>query len=77
MYIKERFLKVILRRAPKGLERLARDAVHTAMRGYTGVCVGPIHNIIVLAFRSFTESLLEVVMPSCLIASRGGSKRVS
>lgn len=26
--------------------RLARDAVHTAMRGYTGVCVGPIHNII-------------------------------
>jgi 6-phosphofructokinase 1 len=35
--------------------RLARDAVHTAMRGYTGVCVGPIHNII-------------VVMPSSLIA---------
>jgi len=28
--------------------RLARDAVHTAMRGYTGVCVGPIHNIIVI-----------------------------
>merc|ERR1740129_2184565 len=26
--------------------RLARDAVHTAMRGYTGVCIGPIHNII-------------------------------
>ena len=41
--------------------RLARDAVHTAMRGYTGVCVGPIHNII-------------VVMPSNLIASR--KKRV-
>jgi len=42
--------------------RLARDAVHTAMRGYTGVCVGPIHNII-------------VVMPSNLIASR--KKRIS
>jgi len=42
--------------------RLARDAVHTAMRGYTGVCVGPIHNII-------------VVMPSDLIAS--GKRRVS
>jgi len=42
--------------------RLARDAVHTAMRGYTGVCVGPIHNII-------------VVMPSQLIAS--GKRRVS
>eukprot|EP00928_Gymnodinium_smaydae_P087196 TRINITY_DN71503_c0_g1_i1.p1 TRINITY_DN71503_c0_g1~~TRINITY_DN71503_c0_g1_i1.p1 ORF type:complete len:474 (+),score=103.57 TRINITY_DN71503_c0_g1_i1:202-1422(+) len=26
--------------------RLANDAVHTAMRGYTGVCVGAIHNII-------------------------------
>merc|ERR1719277_1608055 len=37
--------------------RLARDAVHTAMRGYTGVCVGPIHNII-------------VVMPSHLIAGK-------
>jgi len=36
--------------------RLARDAVHTAMRGYSGVCVGPIHNII-------------VVMPSHLIAA--------
>ncbi|CAE7369386.1 PFK5 [Symbiodinium sp. CCMP2456] len=42
--------------------RLARDAVHTAMRGYTGVCVGPIHNII-------------VVMPSNLIASR--KKKIS
>jgi len=28
--------------------RLSRDAVHTAMRGYTGVCVGPIHNIIII-----------------------------
>merc|ERR1711908_193348 len=28
--------------------RLARDAVHTAMRGYTGVCVGPINNVIVI-----------------------------
>jgi 6-phosphofructokinase 1 len=28
--------------------RLARDAVHTGMRGYTGVCVGPVHNIISL-----------------------------
>merc|ERR1711956_45799 len=42
--------------------RLARDAVHTAMRGYTGVCVGPIHNII-------------TIMPSELIA--GGKKKVS
>lgn len=42
--------------------RLARDAVHTAMRGYTGVCVGPIHNII-------------VVMPSKLIAQ--GKRNVS
>jgi len=41
--------------------RLARDAVHTAMRGYTGVCVGALHNII-------------VIMPSSLIA--GGKKRV-
>eukprot|EP00405_Crypthecodinium_cohnii_P018268 CAMPEP_0206447256 /NCGR_PEP_ID=MMETSP0324_2-20121206/16669_1 /ASSEMBLY_ACC=CAM_ASM_000836 /TAXON_ID=2866 /ORGANISM="Crypthecodinium cohnii, Strain Seligo" /LENGTH=475 /DNA_ID=CAMNT_0053915975 /DNA_START=105 /DNA_END=1532 /DNA_ORIENTATION=+ len=42
--------------------RLARDAVHTAMRGYTGVVVGPIHNII-------------VVMPSHLVAA--GKRRVS
>jgi len=28
--------------------RLANNAVHTAMRGYTGVCVGAIHNIIVI-----------------------------
>lgn len=28
--------------------RLANDAVHTAMRGYTGVCVGAMHNIICL-----------------------------
>mmetsp|Transcript_117061 Transcript_117061/g.342887 ORF Transcript_117061/g.342887 Transcript_117061/m.342887 type:complete len:489 (-) Transcript_117061:147-1613(-) len=41
--------------------RLARDAVHTAMRGYTGVCVGPIHNII-------------VIMPSELVAS--GKRKV-
>merc|ERR1712107_879703 len=41
--------------------RLARDAVHSAMRGYTGVCVGPIHNIIVM-------------MPSRLIAS--GKRKV-
>lgn len=41
--------------------RLARDAVHTAMRGYTGVCVGSLHNII-------------VIMPSHLIA--GKKKRV-
>merc|ERR1712014_408039 len=39
--------------------RLARDAVHTAMRGYTGVCVGAMHNVI-------------VIMPSKLIA---GQKR--
>ncbi|CAK9049876.1 unnamed protein product [Durusdinium trenchii] len=26
--------------------RLANDAVHTAMRGYTGVCVGAMHNVI-------------------------------
>jgi len=35
--------------------RLARDAVHTAMRGYTGVVVGPVNNIM-------------VIMPSKLIA---------
>ena len=28
--------------------RLANNAVHTSMRGYTGVCVGAIHNIIVI-----------------------------
>mmetsp|Transcript_72628 Transcript_72628/g.203937 ORF Transcript_72628/g.203937 Transcript_72628/m.203937 type:complete len:243 (+) Transcript_72628:292-1020(+) len=39
---------------------LSCDAVHTAMRGYTGVCVGPVHNVI-------------VVMPSNLIA-RGKRK---
>jgi len=42
--------------------RLARDAVHTAMRGYSGVCVGAIHNIIVM-------------MPSSLIAK--GKRRVN
>jgi len=42
--------------------RLARDAVHSAMRGYTGVCVGAINNII-------------VIMPSQLDAS--GKKRVN
>lgn len=28
--------------------RLARDAVHTAMRGYSGVCVGALHNVVVM-----------------------------
>jgi len=28
--------------------RLATDAAHVGMRGYTGVCVGAIHNAIVL-----------------------------
>jgi len=42
--------------------RLAIDAVHTAMRGYTGVCVGPVHDII-------------VILPSRLIAS--GKKTVN
>ena len=41
--------------------RLANNAVHTAMRGYTGVCVGAIHNIICM-------------LPSKLIAS--GKKKV-
>merc|ERR1711862_751907 len=41
--------------------RLARDAVHTAMRGYTGVCVGAIHNIIV------------IVPPSSSLAGRSAS----
>jgi len=41
--------------------RLARDAVHTAMRGYTGVCVGAIYNII-------------VIVPSTLIAA--GKRKV-
>jgi len=42
--------------------RLAHDAVHCAMRGYTGVCVGAIHNVI-------------IIMPSKLIAK--GKKKVS
>jgi 6-phosphofructokinase 1 len=42
--------------------RLGQDAVHTAMRGYTGVVVGPIHDII-------------VVLPAQLIAR--GKKRIS
>mmetsp|Transcript_55793 Transcript_55793/g.141244 ORF Transcript_55793/g.141244 Transcript_55793/m.141244 type:complete len:455 (+) Transcript_55793:76-1440(+) len=42
--------------------RLAIDAVHTAMRGYTGVCVGPVHDIICM-------------LPSRLIAS--GKKKVN
>jgi len=37
--------------------RLARDAVHTAMRGYSGVCVGALHNIV-------------VIVPSRLIAGK-------
>merc|ERR1719284_215870 len=37
--------------------RLARDAVHTAMRGYSGVCVGALHNIV-------------VIVPSKLIADK-------
>ena len=41
--------------------RLANDAVHTAMRGYTGVCVGARHNVIVM-------------LPSKLVAS--GKKRI-
>merc|ERR1712070_544122 len=36
--------------------RLASDAVHTAMRGYTGVCVGALHGIV-------------CIFPSTLIAS--------
>eukprot|EP00401_Gymnodinium_catenatum_P016772 CAMPEP_0117558440 /NCGR_PEP_ID=MMETSP0784-20121206/52837_1 /TAXON_ID=39447 /ORGANISM="" /LENGTH=502 /DNA_ID=CAMNT_0005355769 /DNA_START=28 /DNA_END=1533 /DNA_ORIENTATION=- len=42
--------------------RLAVDAVHTAMRGYTGVCVGPVHNVIVM-------------LPSTLIAQ--GKKKMN
>mmetsp|Transcript_20291 Transcript_20291/g.48093 ORF Transcript_20291/g.48093 Transcript_20291/m.48093 type:complete len:415 (+) Transcript_20291:167-1411(+) len=41
--------------------RLANDAVHTAMRGYTGVCVGAMHNVVCM-------------LPSRLIAS--GKKKV-
>lgn len=41
--------------------RLSCDAVHTAMRGYTGVCVGAIHNVI-------------SIIPSTLVAS--GKRRV-
>lgn len=41
--------------------RLSCDAVHTAMRGYSGVCVGAIHNII-------------SIIPSTLVAS--GKRRV-
>ncbi|CAK9059231.1 ATP-dependent 6-phosphofructokinase 5, partial [Durusdinium trenchii] len=41
--------------------RLANDAVHTAMRGYTGVCVGAMHNVISM-------------LPCRLIA--GGKKKV-
>jgi len=36
--------------------RLSSDAVHTAMRGYSGVCVGALHNVI-------------CIFPSSLIAS--------
>lgn len=43
--------------------RLANDAVHSAMRGYTGVCVGSIHNII-------------VTVPMHLIANRKRTVRV-
>lgn len=43
--------------------RLANDAVHTAMRGYTGVCVGAIFNII-------------VILPSRLVASGKRQVRV-
>jgi len=42
--------------------RLAHDAVHTAMRGYSGVCVGAVNNVI-------------VIIPSRLIAS--GKEKVS
>merc|ERR1719253_93969 len=42
--------------------RLANDAVHTAMRGYTGVCVGAINNVI-------------GIVPSNLISR--GKKRVN
>eukprot|EP00927_Polykrikos_kofoidii_P082668 TRINITY_DN8268_c0_g1_i1.p1 TRINITY_DN8268_c0_g1~~TRINITY_DN8268_c0_g1_i1.p1 ORF type:complete len:459 (+),score=82.25 TRINITY_DN8268_c0_g1_i1:79-1455(+) len=42
--------------------RLANDAVHTAFRGYSGVCVGPIHEVICL-------------VPSRFVA--GGKKRVN
>ncbi|CAJ1448854.1 unnamed protein product [Effrenium voratum] len=41
--------------------RLANDAVHTAMRGYSGVCVGAMHNVICM-------------LPSKLMAS--GKKKV-
>jgi 6-phosphofructokinase 1 len=43
--------------------RLAHDAVHVAMRGYTGVCVGALHNVI-------------VIFPSKLIAC-GEKRRIS
>lgn len=41
--------------------RLSRDAVHTAMRGYTGVTVGPMHDIL-------------TIMPMNLVA--GGKRQV-
>ena len=41
--------------------RLSHNAVHTAFRGYTGVCVGARHNVIVM-------------LPSKLVAS--GKKRI-
>lgn len=42
--------------------RLSVDACHTAMRGYTGVCVGPLHDVM-------------VILPSRLIAR--GARRVN
>jgi 6-phosphofructokinase 1 len=33
--------------------RLSNDAVHTAMRGYSGVCVGAIHNVVAMVPSKF------------------------
>mmetsp|Transcript_73723 Transcript_73723/g.130157 ORF Transcript_73723/g.130157 Transcript_73723/m.130157 type:complete len:522 (-) Transcript_73723:380-1945(-) len=43
--------------------RLARDAVHTAMRGYSGVCVGALHNIIVMLPSSLIAKGKRTVKP--------------
>lgn len=41
--------------------RLAHDAVHTAMRGYTGVCIGAINNVISIVPSIFVASGKRVV----------------
>ena len=56
--------------------RLGHDAVHTAMRGYTAVVVGPIHYInVVLPAQLFARDKKEVNLlggPAVYEVLRGG-----